>query len=338
MLAGITGFDKHRLRRTETVVVTRDGRRFLERRAENGEVTKEQVGEDCLPQFLRDQEQGISRLRPRRWSEADREWKDVSASCDKDHVAMKGDATLRFVTYNVWFAEQAWQERALALFREVQSRDPHVVCLQEVTPRFLELLLKQTWVREHYFVSDSTGVTVVPYGVLMLSKWPMQELWLQSLPTAMGRRALFADLAAPLPSASQKLIRVATVHLESMASRDVRKQQLGIIFPSLEAVDASAEGSWFMGDFNFGAHTPENEDNLSLSPSFVDVWPELRPEEEGHTMPEFDRIDRVLVRSALWRPVGIEMIGTEEISSLAGQKLRPSDHLGLYSTFERTES
>ena len=47
--------------------------------------------------------------------------------------------------------------------------------LEEVTLIFLESLLSEPWVRENYFVSDYRGDTVVPYGQVLLSRFPIQK-------------------------------------------------------------------------------------------------------------------------------------------------------------------
>jgi len=47
--------------------------------------------------------------------------------------------------------------------------------LEEVTLIFLESLLSEPWVRENYYVSDYRGDTVVPYGQVLLSRFPIQK-------------------------------------------------------------------------------------------------------------------------------------------------------------------
>ncbi len=41
------------------------------------------------------------------------------------------------------------------MFEILEKSAAHVICLQEVTPHFLELLSEQDWVRRDYVLSDS---------------------------------------------------------------------------------------------------------------------------------------------------------------------------------------
>ena len=58
--------------------------------------------------------------------------------------------------------------RAAALLTILQARSPHVVTLQEVTPRLLAILKASPFIRMTYLLSDSTAATLAPYGVLLL--------------------------------------------------------------------------------------------------------------------------------------------------------------------------
>ncbi len=94
-----------------------------------------------------------------------------------------------------------------------------------------------------------------------------------------------------------------------------------------------------MGDLNFcSSWTVENE---LIPPEFVDVWsavcsddgftvdPELnemrRREVEGRKRVRFDRI---LVRSAVARPLKVQLVGTQRIRGVKPE-LFPSDHFGV---------
>jgi len=46
------------------------------------------------------------------------------------------------------------------MFEILEQCDADFICLQEVTPRFLELLLKTDLARNRYFVSDSNSNSV----------------------------------------------------------------------------------------------------------------------------------------------------------------------------------
>lgn len=137
---------------------------------------------------------------------------------------------------------------------------------------------------------------------------------------------------------------VATVHLESLdAFAEARAAQLRVIQPALAA---ASEDVVVVGDFNFDAEAAI--ETAALDPSFVDVWPALRPDEPGYSVdpernamrlpsagvPARRRIDRALVRAARWRPEAIEPIGTLPID---GDGTFVSDHFGLELAAQRAD-
>ena len=79
---------------------------------------------------------------------------------------------LRLVTYNVWFSEYRQRIRAQALFGILSATKADIVCLQEVTPKFLSWLREEDFVRTNYALSDSVGTTLrgseLAYGVVLL--------------------------------------------------------------------------------------------------------------------------------------------------------------------------
>lgn len=126
----------------------------------------------------------------------------------------------------------------------------------QVTPRFLKMLTDVDWVQKDYWLSDATGVTVTPYGVLIMCRLPVHSLALHLMTTMLGRRALIANVSVPVSGSDHALpLRVATAHLESMAGepwKSNRIAQLMTIFPLL----ADADNALFMGDFNFHPSEP----------------------------------------------------------------------------------
>eukprot|EP00455_Lapot_gusevi_P039395 TRINITY_DN4416_c0_g5_i2.p1 TRINITY_DN4416_c0_g5~~TRINITY_DN4416_c0_g5_i2.p1 ORF type:complete len:447 (+),score=17.96 TRINITY_DN4416_c0_g5_i2:62-1402(+) len=254
---------------------------------------------------------------------------------------------LNFLTWNVWFSKHRWDERLPVLFKIMGDINPTFICLQEVTPDFLRSLLDCDWVRERYAVSDISGSTVSPYGVLMLCR---AELWkalvgfnLYFLPTMMCRKLLVAKLRL-----GDTDTRVATVHLESMRSAPVRVQQIQIAMDVL----APASNAFFMGDFNFDPSLPDCIENTAMGDGFVDIWHHLYPDQKGHTHCHGGRIDRIAARTADFVPHNIQIIGNGTIEGYRfdnngnpwpalperqhhGPDARvrsPSDHYGLLSS------
>ena len=241
---------------------------------------------------------------------------------------------LALLTYNVWFGEFLWQERFAALLDVVRACRPDLVALQEVTPRHLEYLLAVEWVRREFRISDITGSTLQPHGVLLLSRLPLRNLGLQELPSDKDRKMLVAELGL-----GSRSVCVGNLHLESSPqATPVRLAQLDKILPRLQSVQRTL----LMGDFNFDpVQMPEQ---ARVEQYFRDLWAELRPDEPGFTedtaindmllshkgKEKQVRFDRILLRSPQpgWIAESVQLIGTRPIAPHQPD-LFPSDHFGL---------
>lgn len=260
----------------------------------------------------------------------------TSAWCNHtDSDTMVNCSELTVVTFNVWFDNYYALERCEALLEIIRQCDADVICLQETKTRYLNFILQQPWVQESYYVSDFTGKTIQPYGVLLLSRLPITQLRLHRLPSIMERKLLVAGFEI-----NGQTVEIATVHLESMKTfASTRKQQLSLIFPAL----AKAQHAMLMGDFNFCARRP-TEESARIEPDYQDMWSALRKDDPGYTE-DTDinemrlettqkhkqvRFDRMLVRSSTpgWKPASIELLGTAPISA-DHPNVFPSDHFGL---------
>src|SRR5262249_43607914 len=149
----------------------------------------------------------------------------------------------------------------------VRARRPDVICLQEIVPESLAVLLAEPWIRDEYRISDARGDTFDAYGVVILSRLPVRALAVHELPSHMGRRLVAAGLGA-----GPRDLVVGAVHLESLRpNRDVRADELAEIFPLLESAGRDCV---LAGDFNFCSSWAA--ENANLDPEFVDLWPALR--------------------------------------------------------------
>lgn len=197
-------------------------------------------------------------------------------------------------------------------------------------------MINVDWVKKEYQLSDVTGKTVIPYGVLILSRIPIHKLTMVSLPTQMYRSALIAEFII-----NNEIIQVGTVHLESLDSRLYREDQLHIISKHL-----TASTNLLMGDFNFDSErnwdpkeTPLENDNIKkFYPKHVDLWFVLNPNDphaktfdtEVNTMisgttSERMRYDRQIMNSETWKPKSIEMLGTKAfMKNDSGKDVFPS--------------
>jgi len=86
-----------------------------------------------------------------------------------------------------------------------------------------------------------------------------------------------------------------------------------------------------------------------LFPDFNDVWSDCGfspPNDKGYTYDstknnrisgyERMRYDRILLKSACWKPISISLLGDDPITAtkVGGAKVFPSDHFGLIMKLE----
>lgn len=254
---------------------------------------------------------------------ANNRWTDVHAQ-----EGVERDA-LTLATFNIWFDEYFATDRYLAI-AELLARDmPDVMVFQEVTPAALDLFLAQPWIREHYRRAAVTGVELGNYGMLMLSRLPIDRVTYTPLPTRLARGFLTAEFTI-----NGGALAICGVHLESgKASAGLRATQLSRVVRALDRADDAV----VLGDFNV-----RDDENERIGPPFCDVWPLLRPHDDGFTedtsinLMRLDsknkhrqvRFDRVLLKGAGWTAQSIELLGTEPISR-AHPRVFPSDHFGV---------
>lgn len=156
--------------------------------------------------------------------------------------------SIRVISYNVWFERHRQEERHSALFELMAGAGPDLICIQEATRIFVEQLLAQPFARGYVASGGPDGRSVYPYGVFILARPYLQpRFWKHTLPTGMDRSLLVCDISIAGETAS-----IGTVHLESLSHRQLREDQMDIIFPAL----AKSPHSMLVGDFNFSGELP----------------------------------------------------------------------------------
>lgn len=271
------------------------------------------------------------RLKAGRFDPKSGQWA-YAESAEPSHLT-----TLTCATFNVWFGEHYFEERFKAILQLFEQQYPDVLALQEVTPPFLAGLRTSQWIRSRYYISDFFGSTLNSYGVVLLSRFPIESLEMHALPTRMERSLLVARIPV-----NNTHLTIGTVHLESLIeSEEWRGRQLQQIFKTFQR----ERDVIFMGDFNFCSTW--SEEQKRLPPDYVDVWPALRTEPGWTEDPDVNlmlarysekgvvRFDRILVRSGRpgWVPSSIELLGTSPIAADLPEVF-PSDHFGLLARFQ----
>jgi len=298
---------------------------------------------------------------PKAWRWNGDQWSTRMANFDAKEEVEKtlsspDKSSLKVVTYNVWFDTHRFTDRLEALMKLLSEADADVIALQEVTMPWLDGILKESWVRESYTISDATGNTLSRYGVLLLVRESNvvsirhhddNAFVLHDLDSLMDRHLLTAKLHV-----HGEPFLIGTVHLESLNSTAVRRAQLETVFPIL---NRTCDNSMLVGDFNFSDGWDENQ---YLDAQYCDLWTSLVPSgagaDPGYTMPSdghYDawRPDHALLRAARdrFKPEKIQIIGKEPCrgGSAActechnkGRVCTPSDHFGLVATISVSDS
>jgi endonuclease/exonuclease/phosphatase family metal-dependent hydrolase len=241
------------------------------------------------------------------------------------------------LTYNVLGVPTAAEVRVPALMSILEDSGSDVIALQEVAPWFVRTLRAARWT-DGYHWSLPEGAERAPGGLLVLSRFPIDEVQRIPLPSRQRRLALAVRVRLGTHRMS-----IVTVHLDShLESGSIRAEQLRRVFAFL----ADADEAIVLGDFNFG--DDDERETAALDQRYVDLWTRLRPGEPGYTWnmekspmarrgsfpnEHSRRIDRILLRSTLFAPASAAILGDAPVGR--GGEVFPSDHFGLTGTIAR---
>ena len=280
----------------------------------------------------------------------------------------------RVLTYNIWFDRQHMAERMPSVLAILEESNADFLCLQEVTDASMKL------VQSAAFVTAADGYDVSPlsrhsegYFTLLLARKKLHAVFTRSrIPTRMGRDLCTASVqVAAEDGARAAQLLVSTSHFESLSSRDIREQQLGVaaeqLRPRADAADATSHYAILCGDFNFcserdfGKAAPTTAEQMAALennvlarqlPSFIDCWPHVKPDDHGYTFDstrndiivKFERMryDRILAAGSRYRPAHVELVGTQPVPNtvyddrvlapMRPSKQRSTDQDGASST------
>ena len=247
-------------------------------------------------------------------------------------------ADLSVLTYNVWFQRASADVRIPKILNIVHEKQPDIIACQEVEPWLLDYIRSDGRFDAYHQVMEQTGFFGnVSSGLLILSKQVPKQISYHPLPSSMSRALLSIEMTIQ----TQKLC-IYTTHLDSLLdSTKTRVKQI----KSIEKID-NCDNSLLLGDFNFGENDPENTVLLN---QYTDVWALLMPNRNGYTWDieksviakhnafsgeKSRRLDRIVFKGDQLRPSEIEIIGDDAFITAYGMVYYPSDHFGLFATFE----
>ena len=236
---------------------------------------------------------------------------------------------LILTTFNVWFDTYFADQRYRAIAQLLSGKMPDVMVFQEITPTALSIFLAQPWI---------TGALPLRGGRRRQGR-QLRHADVVPIADREGHLQQAADPAITrIPKAeftvNGKPLVVCSVHLESgKRSVRLRGRQLRRLFRALR----SADDAVVLGDFNM-----RDTENARITPPYRDVWPMLRPDDDGFTEDtainhmRYDsknkhrqvRFDRALLKGHAWAATSINLLGTEAISS-THPRVFPSDHFGV---------
>ena len=151
----------------------------------------------------------------------------------------------RILSYNVWFDDASGLSYRYRQITDFLAReDLDYVCLQEVTPQYLEMLRKEFSAK--YQIYDD-GLVKKQYGNVIFTKNGPAKIQILPLETQMNRTALIVQ---------DSHYSIVNVHLESMLTdTSIREQQLSQVINHTQQLPHLI----LCGDFNFGDAEKENE-------------------------------------------------------------------------------
>jgi hypothetical protein len=136
-------------------------------------------------------------------------------------------ALIKILGKVVWYLES---------YCSVEESKADIIALQEVTPQFLDLLLKESWTQS-YFFSDVVGTSVTPgmsrwyyvqtpEGNLLLSKIPFERIYLYQYNYS-HKTILIAELMI-----NQQRVCIGVVHLKAGNFKQFGKMYVYVIYIS----------------------------------------------------------------------------------------------------------
>ncbi len=250
-----------------------------------------------------------------------------------------GMASIRLLTYNIWFDQKFAKTRMQMLGSIIEQLDPDVIAFQEVTVQLLGYLKESQWSLKYPYWSAAPPSA--RYYTMMCSKSGREFRRFSHPQTTMGRDILIGTpISGPIEGAPIEAgLVVVTSHFESLPDMSIQREEQ--IRETIRRF-ASTRNVLVMGDTNIS--DAADGPNIYLPGAWRDAWLSTgRTHEAGFTRtPENpmsppigpnkngNRLDRMFVRLSDYEIVDMQVVGNQEDPENPG--IRPSDHYGLCAT------
>ena len=250
--------------------------------------------------------------------------------------------SLSIVSYNIWFDTYLATERIISLIVHLHETNSDIICLQEVKQNIYSILINNLCEYGYHYPKYIPG----RYGCVIFSKYPIEEGIIKNFSnSSMGRYMVVATInlnykeKLNVPSLN---IIIANTHFESLFyNKNSKKiEQYQTAKKILDVLYKKYRNVIFCADTNILPHE-EKEFIATDDDLWYDGWKMKGNKNNKYT---FDgdsniylkikkkkyksRLDRLLYRADSWKLNEFDILKT-----LKGY-LPPSDHFGIYGTFE----
>lgn len=234
---------------------------------------------------------------------------------------------IKIVTWNVWFDTKFQAERIRAIVEEIQSQQPDVACLQEITPPILQLILGLIDKQSYRVWFDEYSAN--PYGQIFIVKLGANVTAFGSHPfpdTQMNRRIYYLTFS--------NRTTILNVHLESEFSGNPnsnKAKQLSYLLQFARRYFGS-HIIFIAGDFNLAPQDDAWSNNTIRTLGFADISPlnlNFTYDYTANTnisLQYRSYLDRILCNVPVQR--SFQLLGKNPIKVKRG-KIYPSDHFGI---------
>jgi len=224
-----------------------------------------------------------------------------------------------------------------------------IICLNEVSAPYLNLLLQQSWIKQGYYISsiDSAYYSKMLRANMILSKFPFKELFLEAK-NFRGHETFLGIFTI-----GHYEFAVVSQHFAAFEEKfKEREIQITHVSQLIQETKAKVMPVIMLGDFNLHA----TFENAFIKLPYTDVWSELNPDDPGITwdsqmnkliqylLPADRRrmrLDRVTLKQYNdapyeLKPLRIQLCFNKPIfpADPNFSYLYPSDHFGLVTDFE----
>ena len=255
---------------------------------------------------------------------------------------------ISFLSWNIYFPSVKMRERMEALGQIVQTLEPDIIALQEVTLENLALLRNQPWFSRYHMIPADIS-NEVDQSVIILSVFPVDKWFAHPFKKApyTNRKVVTAELKNAV--SSPKFVTGVTHLVHARRNTLQRELQLKETLQVLSPYDNVC----VMGDLNILSGKAEVDGVVVLPSSWIDAWlsfPE-NTDDNGYTYDQSKnpfvalkrkgksgilkaRCDRVLCKLSDFKVKEMRIVGDK----LTKSKIVPSDHYGLFTVIEQSEN